>query len=462
MPFNLFLTVKDKSLQAIKNWGIGAQMPYEEIRRVRLLNYICFTGAFTAFFYATFFVLMGEFIPVVVDVILILLFIPPLLLNKKGRYQDARVVNIICSNLSVLALMIVYGNSYRDELFFIATAVLGVIIFKNKSSAFLSFLLAGLFYFISEVYCSFYDPKFYFEEHLIYPLNVIHVSIIAVIIYLFLTYVRNENYIYEKQMIKINKAYEEKETYILNSLKYASRIQKAIIGGKEDILKKFNDGFIIFKPKDIVSGDFYWFAEVGDYKIIAAADCTGHGVPAAFMTIMGNNFLNEIVFDDTILSPEKILQELDRKIVKQLVQVNGKEVNDGMDISILKINKKNKNIEYASAMNSIIRVSNNELSTIRGARFPVGSNQYGTTKEYFKTSINYNEGDKIYLFTDGYQDQFGGPKGKKFLKKNLRNLIHEVSMHPMAEQRMKLEATLREWQQNEDQTDDILVIGLTL
>ena len=124
--------------------------------------------------------------------------------------------------------------------------------------------------------------------------------------------------------------------------------------------------------------------------------------------------------------------------------------------------KKNKNIEYASAMNSIIRVSNNELSTIRGARFPVGSNQYGTTKEYFKTSINYNEGDKIYLFTDGYQDQFGGPKGKKFLKKNLRNLIHEVSMHPMAEQRIKLEATLREWQQNEDQTDDILVIGLTL
>ena len=273
---------------------------------------------------------------------------------------------------------------------------------------------------------------------------------------------KNENKNYEKQITDINEDLNHKKSYILNSLKYASRIQKAIIGGKEDILKKFNDGFIIFKPKDIVSGDFYWFAEVGDNKIIAAADCTGHGVPAAFMTIMGNNFLNEIVFDDTILSPEKILQELDRKIVKQLVQVNGKDVNDGMDISILKINKKNKNIEYASAMNSIIRVSNNELSTIRGARFPVGSNQYGTTKEYFKTSINYNEGDKIYLFTDGYQDQFGGPKGKKFLKKNLRNLIHEVSMHPMAEQRIKLEATLREWQQNEDQTDDILVIGLTL
>ena len=180
------------------------------------------------------------------------------------------------------------------------------------------------------------------------------------------------------------------------------------------------------------------------------------------MTIMGNNFLNEIVFDDTILSPEKILEVLDKKIVKQLVQVNGKDVNDGMDISILKINKKNKDIEYASAMNSIIRVSNNEFSTMRGARFPVGSNQYGTTKEYFKTSINYNEGDKFYLLTDGYQDQFGGQKGKKFLKKNLHKFIQEIHNLPMSGQREQLETKLREWQQNEVQTDDILIIGLTL
>ena len=177
---------------------------------------------------------------------------------------------------------------------------------------------------------------------------------------------------------------------------------------------------------------------------------------------MGNNFLNEIVLDEKILSPEKILAALDKKILKQLVQVKGREVNDGMDISILKINEKNKNIEYASAMSSIIKISNNELSIISGDRVPIGSSQYGRIKEYHKTNIDFNEGDKIYLFTDGYQDQFGGPKGKKFLKKNLRNLIHEVSIHTMAEQRIKLEATLREWQQSEDQTDDILVIGLTL
>ena len=245
-------------------------------------------------------------------------------------------------------------------------------------------------------------------------------------------------------------------------MKYASRIQKSIIGRKEDILQKFEDGFIIFKPKDIVSGDFYWFAEIGDEKIIAAADCTGHGVPAAFMTIMGNNFLNDIVFDDKILSPDKILQALDEKIVKQLVQVNGMDVNDGMDISILRINETTKEIEYASAMNSIIRINENELSTIKGVRFPVGSSQYGTSKQYTKTKINYFKGDKYYLMTDGFQDQFGGHKGKKFLKKRLRELIRQNSNLPMAEQRITLEKTLREWQNNEDQTDDILLIGLTL
>jgi len=166
--------------------------------------------------------------------------------------------------------------------------------------------------------------------------------------------------------------------------------------------------------------------------------------------------------DERILSPEKILAALDKKILKQLVHVKGREVNDGMDISILKINEKNKNIEYASAMSSIIKISNNELSIISGDRVPIGSNQYGEIKEYQKKNIDFNEGDHIYLFTDGYQDQFGGPKGKKFLKRNLRSLIHEVSTYPMDEQRKKLEATLKEWQQDGEQTDDILVIGLTL
>ena len=133
-----------------------------------------------------------------------------------------------------------------------------------------------------------------------------------------------------------------------------------------------------------------------------------------------------------------------------------------MDISILKINEKTKSIVYASAMNSMIRISENELFTISGARLPVGSNQYGKSKQYYKTDINYKEGDKFYLFTDGYLDQFGGPKGKKFQRKKMRNLLQQISKLPMAEQRDLLERTLSDWQKDEEQTDDILLIGLAI
>jgi serine phosphatase RsbU (regulator of sigma subunit) len=462
MFLNSIRIVKSKTIQTVKNWGIHSETPNDQIRIIRLLNYICFTGVVTAFLYSILFLVLGEYISLSVDLIIVILFLPALILNKKAQYKPARVSLVITANLSVFALTIVYGDPGRDELFYIVTAALGVIIFKKMNHSIISLLITALFYLFSKIYCNYYPPLFEINKSLIIPLNIIHVVIIALSIFLLITYVKNENNSYERQLTEINESYEEKTTYILESLKYASRIQKAIIGGKDDVIKRFKDGFIIFKPKDIVSGDFYWFAEIGDEKLVVAADCTGHGVPAAFMTIMGNNFLNEIVYGDNILSPEEILFNLDQKIIQKLSEVEGEKVNDGMDISILKINDSCKSIEYASAMNSMIRISENELVTIKGARVPVGSNQYGKIKEYFKTNIDYKEGDRFYLFTDGYQDQFGGKKGKKFLKKKMRELIFSNSHLTMLEQSEILERSLRDWRKYEDQTDDILVIGVTL
>tara|TARA_Y100000766_G_scaffold285091_1_gene306316 strand:- start:2939 stop:4327 length:1389 start_codon:yes stop_codon:yes gene_type:complete len=462
MLFNSVSFFVKKCIQSIRNWGIHFETPSDQIRIIRLLNYICFTGAVTAFLYSILFLVLGDYIPVAVDLIIVILFLPALILNKKYQYKLARISLVVTSNLSVFSLTVVYGELGRDELFYIVTAVIGVIIFKKMRHAIISLLITAAFYFFSKIYCNYYPPMFEIDKSLITSLNIIHVVIIALIIFLLITYVKNENNIYEKQLTEINESYEEKKNYILESLKYASRIQKAIIGNKDGILKRFKDGFIIFRPKDIVSGDFYWFSEIGNDKLVVAADCTGHGVPAAFMTIMGSNLLNEIVYDEGILSPEKILLSLDQKVTQRLSEVEGQKVNDGMDISILKINEKSKSIQYASAMNSIIKISQNELFSISGSRVPVGSSQYGENKNYYKTDIKYKEGDNFYLFTDGYQDQFGGPKGKKFLKKKLRNLIHEISKLPMSEQRVKLEETLNNWQKDEDQTDDILVIGLTI
>tara|TARA_Y100000589_G_scaffold146561_1_gene140213 strand:- start:720 stop:2108 length:1389 start_codon:yes stop_codon:yes gene_type:complete len=451
-----------KYIQSIRNWGINSDTPTDQIRIIRLLNYICFTGVVTAFLYSILFLVLGEYIPVWVDLIILILFLPALILNKKSQYRLARISLIITSNLSVFALTVVYGEIGRDELFYIVTAATGVIIFKKMNHAIISLLITASFYLFSKIYCNYYPPIFEINKSIITSINIIHVVIIALIIFLLIAYVKNENKIYEKQLTEINESYEVKKNYILESLKYASRIQKAIIGNKDGILKRFKDGFIIFRPKDIVSGDFYWFSEVGNDKLVVASDCTGHGVPAAFMTIMGSNLLNEIVYDEGILSPEKILLALDQKVTQRLSEVEGQKVNDGMDMSILKINEKSKSIQYASAMNSIIKISQNELFSISGSRVPIGSSQYGNKKDYYKTDINYREGDKFYLLTDGYQDQFGGPKGKKFLKKKLRNLIHQISPLPMSQQRFKLEETLDNWQMDEDQTDDILIIGITV
>ena len=160
-------------------------------------------------------------------------------------------------------------------------------------------------------------------------------------------YIKNETLGYEEKIISAYKNLDEKKNYILDSLNYAASIQMAVFGSKSQILKHFKEGFILFKPKDIVSGDFYWFGSVEDEKIIVSADCTGHGVPAALMTIMGNDLLNEIVLQDKIIRPDKVLEELDRKIINGLSNENGVERQDGMDISIVSINTEKQRIYFA-------------------------------------------------------------------------------------------------------------------
>jgi serine phosphatase RsbU (regulator of sigma subunit) len=227
-------------------------------------------------------------------------------------------------------------------------------------------------------------------------------------------------------------------------------------------VSNFKDGFILFKPKDIVSGDFYWFGEFKGSKIIAAADCTGHGVPAALMTIMGNNFLNQIVFNEGILEPNLILKALDEKILNQLKNEGDNNLNDGMDIAILSIPDNNNVIEFAGAMSAILKVSQSQIHTIGGTNLPIGSLQYGALKSYEKVEIPYNSGDKFYLFSDGFQDQFGGPKGKKFMKKKMRELIFSNANLSMTSQKKELKSTLLNWQKDEEQTDDILIIGISV
>ncbi|SFF46039.1 tetratricopeptide repeat protein [Thermoflexibacter ruber] len=262
----------------------------------------------------------------------------------------------------------------------------------------------------------------------------------------------------------------KKNEDITASIVYAQRIQNAMLPLQERISNCFGEGnfFIFYKPRDIVSGDFYWFAEVEDENlpqkqkvIFAVADCTGHGVPGAFMSMIGNELLNEIVIEKGITSPELILNQL-HKGIRQALKQGQTNSNDGMDISVCVIDKNNANIEYAGANNPIYIVHNQQLTDIKADKMPVGGEQRGRERFFTKHNFPLVEGTTIYLFSDGFQDQFGGPENKKFMVKHFRNLLFSMHNDSMAKQVQILEEKLASWKGEEKQTDDITVVGIRL
>jgi serine phosphatase RsbU (regulator of sigma subunit) len=267
---------------------------------------------------------------------------------------------------------------------------------------------------------------------------------------------------------------EKQRDNIISSINYALRIQNAIIPKEQEIQKYFPESFVFFKPKDIVSGDFYWFADKGDKKIIVVADCTGHGVSGAFMTMIGNNILNQIVHDQEVTEPNEILNLMTPLLEKTLLRSEGK-VKDGMDISVVSIehlsgfeNLTDVKITYAGAMNPLYYIQNQEFIEIKADKVPIGGKQKeGFT--YQKHNLNLSGlGDltdlTLYLCTDGFQDQFGGTEKRKFMVGKFKKFLLEISEKPMAEQKQILETTISNWMLagNETQTDDICVLGIRI
>ncbi len=195
-----------------------------------------------------------------------------------------------------------------------------------------------------------------------------------------------------REVVEKKDEIEKQNKHITDSIRYAERIQNALLGSEEYIMDHFSDGFIFFKPKDIVSGDFYWFGRAGDKKVLIAADCTGHGVPGAFMTMMGNSFLNDIVSEDGVYEPSQILLMLDRKI-KESLQGSGGNIQDGMDMGILTVDEDNQKILYSGAKNPLCRVRNGEIERIKGSIFAVGGSDFGREKEYKQYEFPIVEGD---------------------------------------------------------------------
>ncbi|MFH2141761.1 MAG: two-component regulator propeller domain-containing protein [Bacteroidota bacterium] len=272
-----------------------------------------------------------------------------------------------------------------------------------------------------------------------------------------------------KQMAALEIAKQKEELSIKNknitdSINYAKRIQEAMMPSEYLFKKLLTQSFILYKPKDIVSGDFYWIAEKNNKIFIAAVDCTGHGVPGAFMSIIGFDLLRNITKDQGIENPAQILNQLNNGVIETFSKHSeSQEVKDGMDVSLCVINKNQKQIEYSGAMNPLYIIRNNKVIEIKGNRFSVGTIGFGQMSEKFENHIiPYNDGDMVYIFSDGYQDQFGGPLGKKFKFRRFRHLLLTINNLPIPKQKAFLDENIESWRGELEQVDDILIIGMRL
>ncbi|PWJ44339.1 serine phosphatase RsbU (regulator of sigma subunit) [Sediminitomix flava] len=261
------------------------------------------------------------------------------------------------------------------------------------------------------------------------------------------------------QNLQLSKVYKK----VTDSINYARRLQNAMLGSRKSILAHFTDGFIMSKPKDLISGDFYWFHKNDDFKLLVAADCTGHGVPAAFMTMIGNILLNNIIIENKIVEPSKILEELDARLYQFLNSKRAEKVYDGMDIAIVRIDEAKKEITFGGAKRPMfIRRSNGEFEIFKGARVTIGYTSKQYEKIYPSVTTNYKTGEQFYLCSDGYQDQFGEKDNMKFQQSNLISLIESLGGVNMDEQKKVLRKSFDDWKGNVPQTDDVLIVGIEL
>lgn len=266
------------------------------------------------------------------------------------------------------------------------------------------------------------------------------------------------------EIVKQKEVIEYKNRNITDSINYAKRIQEAILPAKDLMRNQFPESFILYKPKDIVAGDFYWFAEKDGKFIVAACDCTGHGVPGAFMSLIGYSLLNEVLLEKNFVNPASALDTMKKGIIKSLGQTGQEgEQKDGMDMSLISLENDGvgKKLAFAGANNPLYLLRKGELIELAADKMPIGI-YLGIERPFTNKEMVLEPGDTIYLFSDGYADQFGGTQGKKFTKKRYKELLLSIQHESMTQQRNTLERTMNEWLGEQQQIDDVLVMGIRI
>jgi serine phosphatase RsbU (regulator of sigma subunit) len=267
-----------------------------------------------------------------------------------------------------------------------------------------------------------------------------------------------------REVVEQKEEIEVKNRDITDSINYAQRIQTSILPPIKRLQQYFSGSFIFYQPRDIVSGDFYWFEKLKENKfVIVCADSTGHGVPGAFMSMIGTTLIKDVCMRDEVNAPSEILRQLDIELRNTLNQnVDAEQSNDGMDGIVCEIDIRTNYLRYASAMRPMIVYKGGEQIYVKGSRSSVGGQYDKDEKDFRDEGIQLDKGDLIYMFSDGYPDQFGGTVGKKFKMVRLKNLLRDIYQKPMEEQYEYVKSTFNLWKEEFEQVDDVLFMGIKI
>ena len=276
-----------------------------------------------------------------------------------------------------------------------------------------------------------------------------------------LIYFKFSNEILKRSDFLNEKIAKSKQKEINDSINYAKKIQEAMLVSESYLKETLPKSFIFYQPKDIISGDFYWAHKDESNIFFTVSDCTGHGVPGALMSMIGTTLLNEIIVEMKFQDTDKILNEMRNQIIKNLHQEESNNQRDGMDMTLVKLNFKKKELEFSSANNVLVHVSNGNLNSYKGDHQPVGFYS-GKNISFTKQKIKVVKNDMIYIFSDGYQDQFGGEKNKKYMYSRLKKLLIKISNEDENQQLNFIESEFNSWKGDNEQIDDVCLMGLRI
>lgn len=435
-------------------------------REIVLLNKLVFIATISIVPVIPIEVIMNGWQLVPYELFILVISMITLVFSYFGWHNLAKVYFLLVANVFIVFMGIVVGYGSGNELTLIAVFIAPSMLFKDLRVIILLSLLTAICFIGLRYLQEAIPPVIEVDYELKQNFRVIFQLITLIIVFFEIYYFKNINLRFQYLVLKKNEVIQEKNKEIVDSINYAQRIQDAYLPSKDVLYHYFPDSFLLFEPKDIVSGDFYWFynpkvdgAEEDEHFVIAA-DCTGHGVPGAIMSVICANALNDVVVTRGERETGKILDSVRAHVVQILKTKADNYRKDGMDVALCRINKAQRRIQFSGAHNPLwlIRKGSEEVEVIKADKQPVGAFENPTP--FTTQEINYNSGDSIYIFSDGYQDQFGGAKGKKFKAANLKKLLLEIQDLPMNRQYEKIKQTFDNWKADLEQVDDVVLIGI--